>query len=109
MTPAYSNRPRLVLCCHHEDMLRRRGRCRLTKSCYNLCCLRPYLSGTDRYVLCGWNIIKEDQMLQGENLRLAYQDGDATVDAVHDVSMAVADHQFIGILGPSGSGKSSLL
>ena len=32
-------------------------------------------------------------MLQGENLRLAYQDGDAT-DAVHDVSVAVADHQF---------------
>lgn len=48
-------------------------------------------------------------MLQGENLRLAYQDGDATVDAVHDVSVAVADHQFVGILGPSGSGKSSLL
>jgi putative ABC transport system ATP-binding protein len=48
-------------------------------------------------------------MLQGENLRLAYKDGEATVDAVHNVSMAVADHQFIGILGPSGSGKSSLL
>ncbi|MBN1954461.1 MAG: ABC transporter ATP-binding protein [Anaerolineae bacterium] len=48
-------------------------------------------------------------MLQGENLRLVYQDGDATVDAVHDVTVTVADHQFIGILGPSGSGKSSLL
>jgi putative ABC transport system ATP-binding protein len=48
-------------------------------------------------------------MLQGENLTLAYQDGDTTVDAVHEVSIAVADHQFIGILGPSGSGKSSLL
>ncbi|HSR30226.1 MAG TPA: ATP-binding cassette domain-containing protein, partial [Anaerolineae bacterium] len=29
--------------------------------------------------------------------------------AVNDISMAVQDHQFIGILGPSGSGKSSLL
>ena len=48
-------------------------------------------------------------MLQGENLTLTYQDGDTTVDAVQDVSMAVGDHQFIGILGPSGSGKSSLL
>jgi putative ABC transport system ATP-binding protein len=28
---------------------------------------------------------------------------------VHDVSIAVDDHQFIGVLGPSGSGKSSLL
>jgi putative ABC transport system ATP-binding protein len=48
-------------------------------------------------------------MLQGENLTLTYQDGDRTVDAVHDVSVAIEDHTFIGILGPSGSGKSSLL
>jgi putative ABC transport system ATP-binding protein len=48
-------------------------------------------------------------MLQGENLTLTYQDGETTIDAVHDVSIAIEDHQFIGILGPSGSGKSSLL
>jgi putative ABC transport system ATP-binding protein len=48
-------------------------------------------------------------MLQGENLVLTYQDGEATIDAVHDVSIAIRDHQFVGILGPSGSGKSSLL
>jgi len=48
-------------------------------------------------------------MLQGEHLTLTYRDGASTIDAVHDVSIAVADRQFIGILGPSGSGKSSLL
>ncbi len=48
-------------------------------------------------------------MLQGENLTLTYQDGDNTVNAVQDVSISIEDHQFIGILGPSGSGKSSLL
>ena len=48
-------------------------------------------------------------MLQGENLTLTYQDGEATVNAVNDVSLAIEDHQFVGILGPSGSGKSSLL
>jgi putative ABC transport system ATP-binding protein len=48
-------------------------------------------------------------MLQGEDLTLTYQDGDKTLDAVHGVSLTVQDHQFIGILGPSGSGKSSLL
>ena len=48
-------------------------------------------------------------MLQGENLTLTYQDGDTTVDAVKDVSISIEDHQYIGILGPSGSGKSSLL
>ena len=48
-------------------------------------------------------------MLQGENLALTYQDGDTLVNAVNDVSVTIQDHQFIGILGPSGSGKSSLL
>jgi len=48
-------------------------------------------------------------MLQGEHLTLTYQDGDKTLDAVDDVSLSVEEHQFIGILGPSGSGKSSLL
>jgi putative ABC transport system ATP-binding protein len=48
-------------------------------------------------------------MLRGENLTLTYQDGETTIDAVHGVSIAIEDHQFIGILGPSGSGKSSLL
>jgi putative ABC transport system ATP-binding protein len=48
-------------------------------------------------------------MLQGEHLTLMYRDGEITLDAVHDVSLAIEDHQFIGILGPSGSGKSSLL
>jgi putative ABC transport system ATP-binding protein len=48
-------------------------------------------------------------MLQAENLTLTYQDGDKTLNAVDDVSFVAKDHQFIGILGPSGSGKSSLL
>jgi putative ABC transport system ATP-binding protein len=48
-------------------------------------------------------------MLQAEKLTLAYQDGDHTMNAVHGVSMSIQDHQFTGILGPSGSGKSSLL
>jgi putative ABC transport system ATP-binding protein len=48
-------------------------------------------------------------MLRGENLTLTYKDGDTTVNAVKDVSISIQDHQFIGILGPSGSGKSSLL
>jgi putative ABC transport system ATP-binding protein len=48
-------------------------------------------------------------MLQAEQLTLTYKDGTSTIDAVHDVSLAIGEHQFVGILGPSGSGKSSLL
>jgi putative ABC transport system ATP-binding protein len=48
-------------------------------------------------------------MLHAENLVLTYQDGLSTINAVDHVSLMLDDHQFIGILGPSGSGKSSLL
>ena len=48
-------------------------------------------------------------MLQAEHLTLTYRDGTSTLDAVHDVSLTTEDYQFVGILGPSGSGKSSLL
>ena len=48
-------------------------------------------------------------MLLGENLRLTYQDGEATINALNNVSISIEDHQYVGILGPSGSGKSSLL
>jgi len=48
-------------------------------------------------------------MLHGEHLTLNYQDGETTINAVDDVSITIDDHQFIGLLGPSGSGKSSLL
>ena len=48
-------------------------------------------------------------MLRAENLTLTYQDGDRRLNAVNDISLIIEDYQFIGILGPSGSGKSSLL
>ena len=48
-------------------------------------------------------------MLHAEHLTLTYQDGESTLNAVNDVSILIEDHQFVGILGPSGSGKSSLL
>ena len=48
-------------------------------------------------------------MLYGENLTLTFQDGETTINAVYNISITIDDHQFIGILGPSGSGKSSLL
>ena len=37
-------------------------------------------------------------ILQGEHLTLTYWDGAPTIDAVHNVSVAVEDRQFIGIL-----------
>jgi len=44
-----------------------------------------------------------------EHASLAYTDGTRTTYALRDVSLALPSGRFIGIMGPSGSGKSSLL
>jgi putative ABC transport system ATP-binding protein len=48
-------------------------------------------------------------MLRGHDLRLVYRDAAQEVRAVDGVSVEVREGDFVGLLGPSGSGKSSLL
>lgn len=48
-------------------------------------------------------------LLEARGLGLHYQDGGRGVDALRGVDLDVKDGQFLGIMGPSGSGKSSLL
>ena len=47
--------------------------------------------------------------LRADNLTLTYVSPRSTTYAVRDVSMEVGARDFAGIVGPSGSGKSSLL
>lgn len=48
-------------------------------------------------------------MLSAENLVLDYRSGSSVAHAVDSVSLSVDRASFIGLIGPSGSGKSSLM
>jgi putative ABC transport system ATP-binding protein len=50
-----------------------------------------------------------NETLRVENLYLTYVSPRSTTYAVRDVSLEIAPRRFAGIVGPSGSGKSSLL
>lgn len=47
--------------------------------------------------------------LQAKNVNLMLGDGDAKVKAVDNVSFEISDGDLVAVVGPSGSGKSSLL
>jgi putative ABC transport system ATP-binding protein len=48
-------------------------------------------------------------LLEAVDVVLEYHDGTRRVRAVDEVSMSLARGSFVGLVGPSGSGKSSLL
>ncbi len=48
-------------------------------------------------------------LLRTDRISLRYGDGDTLTYAVRNVTMEVPESGFFGIMGPSGSGKSSLL
>jgi putative ABC transport system ATP-binding protein len=48
-------------------------------------------------------------MLTGQDLALDYRSGASVAHAVDTVSLSVDQGSFVGLIGPSGSGKSSLM
>ena len=48
-------------------------------------------------------------MLKVDHLAKTYGEGDAAVEAIHDLSFEVRENEFVCIVGPSGCGKTTLL
>ena len=48
-------------------------------------------------------------MVQVSNLALTYQSAEGEIEAIRDLSISVADGEFVSVIGPSGCGKSTLL
>lgn len=44
-----------------------------------------------------------------DHISLDYQDGSRTIHALKDVNLEIQDNQFVGLIGHTGSGKSSLI
>jgi putative ABC transport system ATP-binding protein len=51
----------------------------------------------------------EEDMIEARQASLQYLDHGKKVFACRDIDLEIRDGEFLGILGPSGSGKSSLL
>ncbi len=48
-------------------------------------------------------------LVEAHRLARRYGTGDAAVDALREASFAIAEGEFVAVMGPSGSGKSTLM
>ncbi|MEC0140540.1 ATP-binding cassette domain-containing protein, partial [Paenibacillus macerans] len=48
-------------------------------------------------------------VMEIKNLKKIYHVGDQEIHALRDVSLSITEGEFVAVMGPSGSGKSSMM
>jgi putative ABC transport system ATP-binding protein len=52
---------------------------------------------------------KEEPLVIIKNLNKSYRRGNQSVPVLRDITVDIAENEFLALMGPSGSGKSTLL
>src|ERR1700761_3846069 len=71
--------------------------------------LKPNLSLVEPAPPIATDTAPKRLVVDAQNISLTFETADGRVDALSDVSLQVAEGEFVSFIGPSGCGKTTML